>query len=325
MSQHDFRAKGRVFPPKNQETAVTPAEPVSEVTEPVVMATAPVNGDAAAVVEQADTATQPEPSAETTISPIEGEIVTISEDATGSVEAILNASEDQGDEHDDGSTQDESETFVDDKLAETVAQEVIEPTQVTTAAVIEPVVVAAPAPVVSAPVEAPVVQADTQVELSEEEQYLNKIRIDGTMEQKRILAAIETFCEQLRPKAEIPPEKACQYQHEFLQHLVWIVEKEYEVFKAGWNVLLVYFSAYHGQNSASRYSALSEYNTDRYLFAWNKGTDKVNAYRGLTTLLRATRNKATRKHDIKTLSMDRVAPNVITDRGLSNLKQFYAV
>lgn len=171
----------------------------------------------------------------------------------------------------------------------------------------------------------PAASTEAPRELSEEEQYLEKIRVDGTVEQKRMLAAIETFVQNLRPKTVIDPDKGVRYQYEFLQHLLWILEKDYDIFRAGWNVLLVYFSLHHGRSTPSDYTALSEYSTTRFLFAWNKGEERCNAYRNLITLLRATRNKDTRKHDIKTIMIDKIAPDVITQKAVDNLKKFYAV
>ena len=179
---------------------------------------------------------------------------------------------------------------------------------------------------VKEPVKAePATSTEAPRELTEEEQYLEKIRIEGTVEQKRMLAAIETFVQNLRPKTVIEPDKGVRYQYEFLQHLLWILEKDYDVFRAGWNVLLVYFGLHHGRSTPSEYTALSEYSTTRFLFAWNKGEERCNAYRNLITLLRATRNKDTRKHDIKTIMIDKIAPDVISQKAVDNLKKFYAV
>lgn len=179
---------------------------------------------------------------------------------------------------------------------------------------------------VKEPVKAePATSTEAPRELTEEEQYLEKIRIEGTVEQKRMLAAIETFVQNLRPKTVIEPDKGVRYQYEFLQHLLWILEKDYDVFRAGWNVLLVYFGLHHGRSTPSDYTALSEYSTTRFLFAWNKGEERCNAYRNLITLLRATRNKETRKHDIKTIMIDKIAPDVISQKAVDNLKKFYAV
>lgn len=171
----------------------------------------------------------------------------------------------------------------------------------------------------------PAISTEAARELTEEEQYLEKIRVEGTVEQKRMLAAIETFVQNLRPKTVIEPDKGVRYQYEFLQHLLWILEKDYDVFRAGWNVLLVYFGLNHGRSTPSEYTALSEYSTTRFLFAWNKGEERCNAYRNLITLLRATRNKDTRKHDIKTIMIDKIAPDVISQKAVDNLKKFYAV
>ena len=224
------------------------------------------------------------------------------------------------------------------------AQEVIQPSN-PVPVVQEPVVVPQPAvnlgadlpqesdPVVDGSLEkamenvpiAPAVVEEIPTDKSEEEQYLDKIRISGTVEQKRMLAAIETFVDRMKPRVEIEPSKGVVYQAEFLDHLLWLLKKDYESFRGGWNVLLIYFSLYHGINSARSYTALSEFSTTRFLFAWTKGLDKCNCYRNLITLLRATRHKETRKHDIKTINLEFIGPNVLTEVELNNLKQFYQV
>lgn len=190
--------------------------------------------------------------------------------------------------------------------------------------VMENVPTAPVAPIVVPPV-APAVVEEIPTDKSEEEQYLDKIRISGTVEQKRMLAAIETFVDRMKPRVEIEPSKGVVYQAEFLDHLLWLLKKDYESFRGGWNVLLIYFSLYHGINSARSYTALSEFSTTRFLFAWTKGLDKCNCYRNLITLLRATRHKETRKHDIKTINLEFIGPNVLTEVELNNLKQFYQV
>jgi len=205
------------------------------------------------------------------------------------------------------------------ETAEAPAPEVEEPVQEVVE--VKPEVVEEQEPVKAEPA----TSTEAPRELTEEEQYLEKIRVEGTVEQKRMLAAIETFVQNLRPKTVIEPDKGVRYQYEFLQHLLWILEKDYDVFRAGWNVLLVYFGLHHGRSTPSEYTALSEYSTTRFLFAWNKGEERCNAYRNLITLLRATRNKDTRKHDIKTIMIDKIAPDVISQKAVDNLKKFYAV
>ena len=184
-------------------------------------------------------------------------------------------------------------------------------------------------------VEAPIIEApaaviftpkseDTQ-EPNEELEYINKMRTEGTEIQKRILAAVESFAGQMQPRVAIIPTKGVSYQYEFLQHLLWLLEKNYEEFRGGWNLLLVYFSVFHGKPTAANYSALSEFSTNRFLPFWTKGEDKADAYRNLITVLRATRNRATRKHDINTISLERIAPGVLSSQALDNLKTFYKI
>lgn len=202
-------------------------------------------------------------------------------------------------------------------------QEVVsaERTETELAAEVKPIP-AAPTPVVT---EAPAPTPQEEPVLSEEEAYLKKVKDSGTEAQKRILAAVETFQQALDPKRPATPEAISAAQHEFLQHLLWILKKEYEVFRGAWNALLVHFSVYHGVSTPSNYSALTEYSTDRYLYAWTKGEHTATTYRNLITVLRATRNKERRQHDIKTIVLEKVGPEVLNEHMLSNLKKFYGV
>lgn len=182
---------------------------------------------------------------------------------------------------------------------------------------------AEPVKAVEAPAPTPV--TETKEDESEEIKYLNNIRANGTESQKRILAAVESFANFFVPRAELVAKAAVTQQFEFLRHIQAILEKEYEEFRGCWNVLLVYFSAYHGAPNARNYTPLSEFSTNRYLHAWTKGEDKCNAYRSLVTLLRATRNISTRKHDVKTINFDAIGKNVLSGEAIANLKKFYGV
>ena len=161
------------------------------------------------------------------------------------------------------------------------------------------------------------------VALSEEEAYLEKIKATGTEAQQRMLAAIENFALRLRPKAAITPEDCNKAQYELLRHLMWLLKKDYDTFRGGWNALLIYFSVNHGLPTPVEYSALSEYSTFRYLSSWARTQEECNLYVNLVTVLRATRNRATRKHDIKMISIDKVGVGLLGDKEVSNLKQFY--
>lgn len=166
--------------------------------------------------------------------------------------------------------------------------------------------------------------ADTaQAPLSEEEQYVEDCRVNGTLEQKRILAAVETFCANIRPKAIITPANYIKQQYMFLEHLLWLLDHEYTKFRPAWNLLLVYFNLNHGNPTPASYTALSEYSAHRYPNEWNRGEENFIAYGQLMVMLRLTRNPATRKHDLKRLSLDKLEKSVFTEHRLSNLRQFY--
>lgn len=166
---------------------------------------------------------------------------------------------------------------------------------------------------------------DKPVILDEVDQYLYDAQNNGTEVQKRILGAIQRFELGLKPRTPVTADEAFSTQWEFLQHLRWLLEKNFEEFRPAYNALLVYVHRHLGQNNASNYSALSQYNTDRHLDSWKRGQDSCNAYSNFMTLLRNTSNPRTRNSDIKKIVLDRVAPNFISEKALSNLKAFYAV
>jgi len=180
-------------------------------------------------------------------------------------------------------------------------------------------VVLTPEPVVDTEALAP----EKSVQLTDEEAYIEKIRTEGTVEQKRILAAVESFSEKLNPRRPATDAIINEAQQEFLGHLQWALNKDYEVFRQVWNVILVYFAIHHGKPTQANYSAISEYSTNRSLHSWSKGEEKCDAYRNLLTLIRMTRHSATRKHDVKAVSLEKIAPNVVAQKQLENLQKFY--
>lgn len=237
------------------------------------------------------------------------------------------------------------ETLEDDALSKKVPQEEPAATEVTEAAEqvapvvpaaaeptepvkVEPVVEVTEAPVAAAPLlpgeGKPWVEPAAKP-ASEEEAYLEDVRENGTEVQKRILAAVETFAEKLKPRSPITPSECSKCQYEFLGHLSWAMKKDYEDFRKAWNVLLVYFFVNHGTSNSRDYTALSEFSTNRYLSAWTKGAESCMVYANLITLLRATRNAKTRKHDIRTIDLNKVGAGYLSPEQIENLKKFYNV
>lgn len=167
------------------------------------------------------------------------------------------------------------------------------------------------------------VEEETKADMSEEAAYLAKVRASGTEGQKKILAAIELYCERFRPRAPVTGEQGVKWQYEFLLHALKLINSEYDVFKAGWNVLLVFFKEHHGRSSVSNTSPISDGPASRFGPYWERGDETWAAYKNIFELLRATRDPATRKMNVKNIVMERVGPGLITEDGLRNLRRFY--
>lgn len=172
--------------------------------------------------------------------------------------------------------------------------------------------------------EQPEQAAEPELNLSDAEVYLARIRDQGEPIQRLALEGIEQFCQRMPPRAPITANAAMAAKRDFLDLLVVILRKEYEEFRRGWSTLLVYFAAHHGDRpTASNYTSLSEYSTNRYLDAWTDDL-QAEAYMSLITLLRVTRNAETRKNDAKRIRLEAVAPDYLSDRARDNLVRFYS-
>ena len=169
------------------------------------------------------------------------------------------------------------------------------------------------------PEETPQVEED----MTEEAAYLAKIRVSGTEAQKKILAAIELYCERFRPRAPVSGSEGVKWQYEFLLHALNLINSEYDVFKSGWNVLLVFFKENHGRSSVSNTSPISDGPASRFGPYWERGEETWTAYKNIFELLRSTRDPATRKMNIKNIVLERLGPGLITEDGLRNLRRFY--
>ena len=178
------------------------------------------------------------------------------------------------------------------------------------------------------PVAEPVVEIQPAVDQSEgsseNQQYLNNIRENGTLIQKQALDALDQFCARMRPRAPISATQAMEAQRDLLDFITVLLRKDYEDFRKGWATMLVYFAEHHGDRpTAKDYTPLSEYSTSRHLDSW-KDEERANAYNNLLTLLRVTRNSETRKQDVKRVRLDAIAPTFLNARCMDNLQRFYA-
>ncbi len=161
---------------------------------------------------------------------------------------------------------------------------------------------------------------------SQKKDYLDDILINGNDIQKRMLASLQAFEEGLRPRTPIADAVGAKIQYEFLSALLWLMKKDYGEFRDGWNTVLIFFAEKHGEtNGSANYTALSEYSTGRFLSVWSKGAESCTAYSRLIALIRATRHAEKRKTEMKSIDLAKIAPTILTDEMLSNLKNFYQV
>lgn len=180
-----------------------------------------------------------------------------------------------------------------------------------------------PVPVVEKQPES--VQPVVQTTGDSDADFLAGVRLTGTPLQKSIIGALDLFCDRMAPRKPITEEAAIRAQGDLLGWFERILNAPIGEFKQAWAVVLLYFKVNHGNsNSPSSYSALSEYRSASFLDKW-ADEDRSIAFVDLMTLARATRVVETRKHDIKRIALDRVAPGFLDEEKLNKLKNFYGV
>lgn len=162
--------------------------------------------------------------------------------------------------------------------------------------------------------------------VSENQAYLDDAAANGIQAQKIAIASLNNFCERFQPRVPMNPDQAVRWHKEFYQDLLYILSLDFEEFKKAWATILIYFAEHHGDNPTQKnYTPLSEYSTSRYTDQWHKEGDHkvISTYTNLIQLARRTRSKALRQAMPGTIQLDKVGPQVLTEKQVQNLKDFY--
>lgn len=161
-----------------------------------------------------------------------------------------------------------------------------------------------------------------------EKNYLDKLSNEGTLIQKRILAAVQALYNGIAPKAPIKPNEGAAVQERFLGHVLSLMDKSQEEFNQGWNVLLLFFLAYHdvkgGNSLRGGYTAISEYRAADFGKNW-RDFNAFEDYKKIIHILRETRNRDTRKQNMKNISLATFMSNStnFTEERINKLRNFY--
>lgn len=188
--------------------------------------------------------------------------------------------------------------------------------------VITPASPTAPAPIAVAITPKPVV--DEPFDLSTPEGFLGAIEADPVNypKQAKLLEEFKSFAAVLRPRTEVSPADANRVQRSLLKRLLLILEDEPGEFRKLWSTALVYFHHHHGDKpTRADYTAISDYNTNRYLDKWDDG-EEAQLYANLMQVLRLTRNPETRKATSAKIDLEKISPR-LTGRAMENLTSFY--
>lgn len=155
--------------------------------------------------------------------------------------------------------------------------------------------------------------------------YLSKAVANGTPAQKLVISIFKDFEESFVPRQAYEASAAFKAQWNFLTSFESILNLPYDKFQPAWNTALVYVYKNIGVNTPKDYSAISIYNTDRYLNLWKRSQESRNAYSHLFILLRNTADPKTRNKALKEIVLERVGQGFFSDDAINNLRSFYNV
>lgn len=204
-----------------------------------------------------------------------------------------------------------SETsVVETPVAETVAVE-------EAAAVVETVEEKPKAPIVAPEVKnlavAPVVNtAEPNLEA-----VFEQMRQTGTVYEKMTMASLDAYKDNMAPGLPVSPDAGARQQYNLWKLLEALVEASPEAeFKKLWSVTLAFI---HGN--------INGVFNDRYVYRfadqWVWGLGELNAFQRLLNLATTTSNSATRKNDLRRVSIDKTLAEGFSEKAKQRLGNYY--
>lgn len=213
------------------------------------------------------------------------------------------------------------ETIVQDEILQQDKPEEVKPV---VEEVVQPVVEEKPVEVVkptAAPrVEQRAVQDNTKTakqNFTNIDDYITSLKETGTVSQKNLIAALEKYLEDMRPRKPILSEKGAEFQYQFWKTLQAVAEhSSNEEFKSLWTIILAYFDKYQEEAFHYRYvNRFSEY--------WSHDVDELSAYQRLINLIKLTAVPKERALGLKQINLNLSLGLVFSEQARQKITNFY--
>jgi hypothetical protein len=144
-----------------------------------------------------------------------------------------------------------------------------------------------------------------------------QMRQTGTVYEKMTMASLDAYKDNMTPGLPVSPDAGARQQYNLWKLLEALVEASPEAeFKKLWSVTLAFI---HGN--------INGVFNDRYVYRfadqWVWGLGELNAFQRLLNLATTTANSATRKNDLRRVSIDKTLAEGFSEKAKQRLGNYY--
>ena len=166
-------------------------------------------------------------------------------------------------------------------------------------------------------VEAPIVEQTQVKDLSAFELMVQKIKTDGTAEQKRLILGIEQYMQRMTPGMQVDFNEGARHQHTLWKMIQGVIERApQDQFKKMWSILLAYFEEHKDGVFGDRY-------VYRFSEFWHQGESELNAFQRIINVIKLTSNPQERELGLRQVDLNRSLDEVFTEQGRQRIMAYY--
>lgn len=181
-----------------------------------------------------------------------------------------------------------------------------------------PAPVAKPAVVTTAPQKtAPVVSLKQPAPVEGFRAAIEKMKVDGTKDEKKLIANIEQYMQRMAPGQPMSGDDGARNQHALWKLIQGLVERApQEEFRKLWNILLGYFEESKDGVFGDRYIF-------RFAESWHHSEAELTAFQRILNVIKLTSNANERSKGLRQVDLGRSLETGFTEEARQRLLTFY--
>lgn len=150
------------------------------------------------------------------------------------------------------------------------------------------------------------------------QEYLDNVKANGTVLQKNLIAALDKYLEDLKPRKPVTVDKGANIQYLFWKTLQSAIENSsQEEFKSLWTIVLAYFNLFKDEAFHERY-------VYRFAEYWTASEDELSAFQRLLNLIKLTADPKERALGLKQVNVEKSLELIFSEQGRQKLLNFYS-